>query len=144
MLWKALVKRVLLVDDDDLLLELAVDSLAGEFETTAVRSPAEALEALASGAFDVVCSDMNMPGMTGLELLALIAQRSPATRSVLLTGTDEDAARHSRHAVGVVTKPFRPSQFLELVRHLAENDIAAAQRAIDAWDERRGRGKRVA
>lgn len=140
------VNRVLLVDDDALLLELASDSLAGEFEITTAKNPAEALAIIAAAVtpFDVICSDMHMPGMTGLELLAVVAERSPSTRSLLLTGTDEQAAKHSRHAVGVVTKPFRPSQLLELVRHLATNDLAAAKRAIEVWEDARGRGKRVA
>ena len=134
--------RVLLVDDDDLVLDLAADALDGEFSVTKAANPWDALEEIAKAPvpFEVICSDMDMPGMTGAMLLERVAIASPTTRNVLLTGSDEVSAKRSRHAFGVITKPFRASQLVTLVRLLAANDLVQARTLMDGWDDSRGGG----
>ena len=125
--------KVLVVDDDDLVLELANDALSGEFEVTVAATPAEALEAVEANDFAVICSDFRMPGMDGVALLDRVAQRLPAMRAVLLTGSDVEAAKASRSAFAVLTKPFRPSELLGLVRALAAGDLTRAGEIADGW-----------
>lgn len=80
--------RVLLVDDQTLVLR-ATASMLRELDVVTASSAAEALARLADGGhFDVVVSDVTMPGMSGPELYVRVRERFPqlATRFLLLSG----------------------------------------------------------
>jgi len=85
--------RVLLVDDQVLVLR-ATASMLRELDVVTVGSAAEALERLADGShFDVVVSDVSMPGMSGAELFVRIRERFPRlTERVLLLSGDSYSA----------------------------------------------------
>lgn len=114
-------------------LELASDSLSGEFDVTVASSPAEALEIAERTAFAIVCCDFAMPGMDGVKLLDRLAKTLPAMKAILLTGSDLAAAKSSQVALAVLTKPFRPSELLGIVRALAEDDLSRAIELADRW-----------
>ena len=80
--------RVLYVDDEPGLLQIARLFLeqSPEFKVATSPSGPEALEALASGSFDVVVSDYQMPGMDGIELLKVVRKRFGDIPFVLFTG----------------------------------------------------------
>jgi len=86
--------RILLVDDDQLILDGLGLMLRGHFEARTARGGREALDVLrAEGPFAVVVSDLRMPGMDGVEFLARARELSPGTVRVMLTGHgDLDAA----------------------------------------------------
>lgn len=68
-------KRILVVDDDRYSREPIKETLRRKgYEVDAVGSGAEALELFTGGVFDLVISDLKMPGMTGIELLEKIKQ----------------------------------------------------------------------
>lgn len=80
--------RVLLVDDQLLVLR-ATAGMLRELDVVTVASAAEALERLAQGShFDVVVSDVSMPGMSGPELYVRVRERFPrlADKFLLLSG----------------------------------------------------------
>lgn len=87
--------RILFVDDEPMLLKGLERSLRGmrnEWEMHFVPGGAEALEAMAKAPFDVVISDMRMPGMDGAELLDLVRKRFSQTVRMVLSGqSDKDA-----------------------------------------------------
>ncbi|MGJ3263390.1 MAG: ATP-binding protein [Salinarimonas sp.] len=117
---------ILLVDDDPLVLAGTRDLLA-EFghRVVAVGSAAEALARLeVDHAFDVVLSDLAMPGMTGLALAQTLRERRPGLPVVLLTGFGEAAGDWPRLA-----KPFHAA---DLARTLAQisRTIAAGRPAL--------------
>lgn len=138
---RAMPIRVLVVDDDDLILELAQDALTG-FDVTVAGTPADALALVEQTPFQIVCCDYSMPGMDGVALLDRLATKLPSMKSLLLTGSDVAAAKSSRVAFAVLTKPFRPSELLELVRALAEDDLPRATELADQWGERTTARKR--
>jgi DNA-binding NtrC family response regulator len=81
--------RVLFVDDDPDVRAMVADALADEFQLTMVSGGAEALEALEASTYAVVLSDLRMPGLNGIELLAEVCKRWPETvRMVLTSDTD--------------------------------------------------------
>ena len=91
-------KRILFVDDDPLLLQIYTRRLAPEGETWEVAtadSGAGALELMGHSCFDVVVSDMRMPGMDGLELAQQVRSRYPCTARIILSGIadQEEVAR---------------------------------------------------
>jgi PAS domain S-box-containing protein len=84
--------RVLLVDDDPALLEALPETLRLRLEDVAVDTCDSALEALTrieETDYDVIVSDIKMPGMDGLALLAEIRGRRPDTPTLLITGHGE-------------------------------------------------------
>ena len=86
--------RVLLVDDEPLVREITAEGLekAG-YQVLSVESAAEALEVLDGGAgVDVLLTDLSMPGMDGLGLIAEAQRRRPGLPAILLTGFATDMA----------------------------------------------------
>ncbi len=87
--------RILFVDDEPKLLKGLERSLRGmrdQWEMHFVTGGPEALEAMARTPFDVVISDMRMPGMDGAQLLDLVRKRFSETVRMVLSGqADKDA-----------------------------------------------------
>lgn len=88
--------RILFVDDELRVLEglrRMLHGLRGTWEMEFALSGGAALECLGASSFDVLVTDMRMPGMDGAALLAEVARRWPATIRVVLSGqTDDEAA----------------------------------------------------
>ncbi|MCA9550045.1 MAG: response regulator, partial [Myxococcales bacterium] len=78
--------------------------------------------------WSLVVTDVRMPGIDGIELLALLKERSPGTPVLVMTGyADRDtvARAHDSGALAVVNKPLNLDDFIELVERLAEADVAS-------------------
>ncbi|MFH0946671.1 MAG: sigma-54 dependent transcriptional regulator [Planctomycetota bacterium] len=116
--------RVLLVDDEESIRVTLSDDLAEVGHVvTSLDNGAAALEALAADRFDVVISDLRMPGADGLEVLRTARERCPATEVILITafGTVESAVDAMRMgAFHYVLKPFMNDEILLLVKRLAK------------------------
>jgi nitrogen-specific signal transduction histidine kinase len=113
--------RVLVVDDEPA-VGLAVQRVLRDHDVTVVTTAQEALSLVADGAlFDIILSDLMMPGMSGMDLYAVLARQSPkmASRVVFVTGgafTPEANAFLDRIANERMEKPFHFKQLRELVR----------------------------
>ena len=87
-------KRILFVDDEPMVLEglqRMLRPMRSEWEMAFVASGAKALQLMEQNPFDVVISDMRMPGMNGAELLAEVLKRYPKTVRLVLSGhADQD------------------------------------------------------
>ena len=79
--------RILLVDDEESVRETMAAILSREgYEVVATPSGEEALEQVNDGEFDLLLTDLRMEGMSGVDLMAAIRERSPETPSIMLTG----------------------------------------------------------
>ena len=86
------MKRILFVDDEPRILEGLQRSLRPsrkQWEMSFANSGQEALDILAKSAFDVIVSDMRMPGMDGAKLLELVRDRYPGMMRIVLSGQFE-------------------------------------------------------
>ena len=83
--------RLLIVDDEQDILDFLERALRKRYEVRRFSCPVQALAALESTAFDVLITDQKMPQLTGLELLATVAERWPDTVRVLISGYTEVA-----------------------------------------------------
>jgi putative nucleotidyltransferase with HDIG domain len=115
--------RVLTVDDNASLLRFLISAFtANGCAVTSASTAEQALELIAGEAFDLVVSDIKMPGLTGLDLLRAVKGRHPATPVVLITGAPSvnSAVFGLRHgAYDYLPKPFsikEVQQLLERVR----------------------------
>ncbi|OGR35522.1 MAG: Fis family transcriptional regulator [Desulfuromonadales bacterium GWD2_61_12] len=106
--------RILIVDDEEGMRRLLVRVLGREgYETVAVASGAEALRLVQSEIFELILTDIKMPGMDGLELLAEIKAFDPALPVLAMTayGTVENAVQALRAgAYDYLTKPFETDE----------------------------------
>ncbi|WP_144964632.1 sigma-54 dependent transcriptional regulator [Pseudomonas sp. DE0010] len=116
--------NVLLVEDDRVLREALADTLdLGGFAFRAVDSAEQALKVVHEEPFNLVISDVNMPGMDGHQLLAQLRRQQPHLPVLLMTAhaAVERAVEAIRQgAVDYLVKPFEPKALLNLVqRHAA-------------------------
>jgi CheY-like chemotaxis protein/anti-sigma regulatory factor (Ser/Thr protein kinase) len=113
------MKRVLVVEDDVTTQHLVSSILKSSgHSVTAVNDGAAALDVLHSHEYDLVITDIWMPNMNGLDLLAEIRKLPHPPRSVVLTSdtTPEMMLRALReHAYQFLTKPVQAAELTELV-----------------------------
>ncbi len=89
------MKRILFVDDEPKILDGLRDLLRKErkqWDMVFALGGQEALDELARGRFDVVVSDMRMPGIDGVMLLKMVKEKYPATARIILSGHAEREA----------------------------------------------------
>jgi len=105
-------QRVLVVDDEQALCELACDWLESlGYQPTGVHSPATALERLAAEPFDILFTDIVMPGgMDGLALAREAQARHPHLRVVLTSGYAQGLTDNASLPGPLVNKPYRKNQ----------------------------------
>jgi response regulator RpfG family c-di-GMP phosphodiesterase len=113
--------RVLVVDDEVVICEVLRDFLTFEGFTVAVAGSGEqALELLREDPFyDVVLTDLKMPGMGGLELMRRIAIEHAEIVTIIMTGfgTVESAIEAMKHgAFDYILKPFKPEDVVRVLR----------------------------
>jgi CheY-like chemotaxis protein len=117
--------RVLVVDDDPLVIRAVARSLGQGFDVITSPSASEALDRIEAGErFDAVLCDLMMPQMTGMELHARVASRDPAlaNRMIFMTGGafTEAAARFvAESRAPCFDKPFEPARLREAVERAA-------------------------
>jgi CheY-like chemotaxis protein len=101
--------RILVVDDDPVLLEVFADAIRACGHQVEVAAEAgEALRRLRTEPFDVLVTDIWLPGMDGWQLIAIATQEQPMLRLVAMTGADGDREGERAAALGVplLRKPF--------------------------------------
>jgi DNA-binding NtrC family response regulator len=115
--------RVLIVDDDAVTRETLVALLDDEFAVQEAGDGAAAAELVDAHDFDVVITDYEMPALSGVDLLALIARRRPHVVGLLVTGSADlpevHVALHIRAgdlACRVIGKPYDPAELIAQVR----------------------------
>jgi DNA-binding NtrC family response regulator len=129
-------KRHVLVIDDDAVVGRSFDRVLSEkgYEVSTALSGEEAMKTLENTNFDVVFTDIKMPGMDGLEVTEKIKARCPWTPVVVITGygTQANEVRASvLGANGFVRKPLTP-EMIESITLKAVNDSVVAADAKEA------------
>jgi two-component system, NtrC family, response regulator PilR len=116
----------ILIADDDVPLRAALRAaLEGHYEVCEAGSAAEALDHLTARRFDLVVSDVSMPG-SGIELLRRVRQSSPQTAVIVLTGYDDAEVEAQIHAAGVFRYLRKPVSLQDL-RAVLEDAVAPAK-----------------
>jgi diguanylate cyclase (GGDEF)-like protein len=119
---KIVTPKILVIDDDDQIRRLLLDIFNARYDCCEVNSAEDALLALAKQSFDLVISDINMGGMSGLELVPLVHSISEDSVVLMISGQSniETAIEALRAgAFDYILKPFD-------VRHVE----AAVERAL--------------
>jgi two-component system, cell cycle response regulator DivK len=123
---QAVAKRVLVVEDNELNLKLFCDLLrAHDYETEGVKDAREALERALLFAPDMIVMDIQMPHITGLELIEAIKRDIVLRRIPIMAVTayaakgDEDRIR-AAGADAYVSKPISLMRFVDTLATLGE------------------------
>jgi CheY-like chemotaxis protein len=103
------MRRILVVDDELMMLASMRRALRGEFEVETASSGSEALEKLGSFHPDLVLADLQMPLMDGGQLLREVRARDPRCETVLMSG---DVPDRPTHDFPVLQKPFSFDELL--------------------------------
>lgn len=122
--------RVLVVDDKDTIVKLLARILSPEFGVTTAEDGTRALGMIAATEFDVIVSDIRMPGADGMTVLQETLRLYPDTEVILMTafGTVQDAvAAMKLGAYDYLQKPFEPDEALMVVRRAVERRQLRAQ-----------------
>ena len=85
-------RRIIFVDDEPMVLkglQRTLRKMRGEWEMTFTSSSKEALDILGTGPFDVIVSDLRMPEMDGMQLLAEVKSKHPQVVRIILSGQVE-------------------------------------------------------
>lgn len=119
--------HVLYVDDEPTLCRAFARMFGSDkdVQVSTLTSPEDAMSVLQREFFDVIVSDLRMPGMTGIELLSQARAVRPAMRRLLVSGyADLDSALTAINDVGVdrlVTKPWNSHELIGAVKAAAEH-----------------------
>jgi PAS domain S-box-containing protein len=125
-------ERVLVVDDEVGLARVIADMLERiGYKATAVFDGESALDALADfAAYDVVLTDLTMPGINGLELARRARQRRPGLPFALITGFTGSVSAEQAAAAGIScigSKPFHLDALGHLIRTALESEQRTGQ-----------------
>jgi len=104
------VPAILIVDDDPSVRDVLYDLFADWHVCHVAATAEQALSYLAEEAYDVILTDISMPGLSGVELLGRVRESHPKVRVIVLSGIDD--GEHARGllrlgAIACLAKPFR-------------------------------------
>jgi cyclic di-GMP phosphodiesterase len=127
--------RILIVDDEVEITEILADLLSEEYECLKAGSAEDALARLGEGEFQLVISDITMPGMSGLDMIPHVKELSPQTVVVMISGmqTVESAIGALRlGAFDYLMKPFDLRQVEAVVKRALEHyDLVVAKQRYE-------------
>jgi DNA-binding NtrC family response regulator len=117
------MNKVLLVDDDEDLLFLIGEYLeAYGIKFDLAESAAQARKRLKYSEYDLIISDLNMPGESGFDLFRSVSSRYPELPFVLMSGNRDPRLRREAVSMGIcnfVEKPFLLSDLKRIITDLA-------------------------
>ncbi len=137
---------ILIVDDEPSVCQLLSDKLTKEgLRCQSCSSAEEAVRIAGETVFDVIISDLRLPGMSGLDLLEVVHQKYPQCAFLIVTGVDDvrvgiDAMK--RGANDYVVKPFQLDAVLASIRRALErkrleNDVENYRQNLEQMVEQR-------
>jgi len=116
------ILRVLVVDDEPLILFCISRVLEKSALVKTVDTAEEALGEIGAQHYDLCFLDIILPGMTGLDAMKIINERSPNTKVAIMTGTLLDEAMKEQvedFAYTFIEKPFSLSDIEEVADRVA-------------------------
>ena len=124
-------ERVLVVDDKESVLEVMASILGERYDVATASDATAALALVQTRPFDVVLTDVRMPGASGFDLLESMKRAAPGTSVVMMTGfasVPDAVAAIRRGAFDYVAKPLQAEEVcLVIARALAQRTERAGE-----------------
>ncbi len=125
-----MAEKLLFIDDEDIVLKSSRRIFAGsDYEIDTAASGEEGLAMAMAKDYDIVVTDLKMPGLGGLEILKALRKDRPGTTVIIFTGySSVDTAREAlkNGAFDYVPKPFTPEELRSVVANALESRRSAA------------------
>ncbi|MGO9951734.1 MAG: sigma-54-dependent transcriptional regulator, partial [Dissulfurispiraceae bacterium] len=116
--------KILVAEDEEITLKHLVAILKGEgYETSGTLNGQDALRMIEGEYFDLLITDIKMPGMGGLELLSIVKSKYPEIEVIIITGfgTIGSAVEAIKNgAIDYLTKPFDLDELIIRVKKIYE------------------------
>ncbi len=125
--------KILIVEDNELLLNMLRILLTKQrYHVVAVASGKEAMGKLFQDHFDAVLLDINLPDISGWEVLAMVRSTSPSTEVLMMTASSTENSRCKAFRLGafdLLEKPFPTEELNELLNCMLNPDLVKARYA---------------
>ncbi|MFZ5998650.1 MAG: endopeptidase La [Nitrospirota bacterium] len=119
--------RILVVDDEEIARKNLTHILAREnYEVAVATDGTDALNKLRTTRFDVIITDLKMPGVDGMEVLENIRAQQPDTRVIMITGyatVPSAVEAMKKGAFSYIAKPFKLEEVRAAVKQALENRV---------------------
>ncbi len=117
--------KILIVDDEkEFTTTLCQRLTLRKYEVTEAYSGTQGLNAIENFTPDIALLDLKMPDIDGLELLAIIREKLPQTKVIMLTGHGSGEAGEQALAMGASAYLMKPVDFKELLKTVEETASA--------------------
>jgi DNA-binding NtrC family response regulator len=116
---------ILIVDDDAAVRGILLDLLSENYECNTASTAEQALQYLEIEDYDVVLTDLAMPGLTGVELLKRVKLKDLNTPVILISGKTQEENAESLMELGAfayLTKPFSLDEIESVVQRAVAQD----------------------
>ncbi|HID97231.1 MAG TPA: response regulator [Thermodesulfobacteriaceae bacterium] len=119
--------RILIVDDEVQIAELLREALSEDYDARLATNVEEALEKIGLHSFDLIVSDVKMPGLDGIDFYAKLLEKAPeyCSRIIYTTGVTFDDRTQSffkETRVPYLSKPFKIKDMMEFVNQFLASD----------------------
>jgi PAS domain S-box-containing protein len=122
---KGIKARILVIDDEEFIRSVLSRTLAqADHQVTLAEDGGKGVQLFKEGKFDVVLTDLGMPGMSGWEVCRMIKEISPRTPVGMITGWGDERNRSKMEEYGLdffISKPFDLDQILNVVAETMES-----------------------
>lgn len=110
------MKKIMIIDDEIEILDILDSFLSKNFTVETFNNPLNALDASKSGSYDLVLTDIMMPGYDGFEILETLKQNNVSIKVILMTAYDtmhKQNLSKELNADGYIKKPFESLKTVE-------------------------------
>lgn len=129
-------RRVLIIEDDEEMRSLLKDFFEEEgFEASLIGDCSAALRILVRETFDIVITDIRIPGLTGLDILPGIRKIQPETSIIVITAFGSEEVHRKAMERGANSYFEKPLHFMELKRAIHELISLKSKRREGQWSE---------
>jgi len=136
--------KLLLIDDDPSMVRLLTQMIEGacgvDVELESLTDPAAARARIDQGGIDILLTDLEMPGVNGLELLRCAKRRNACTQVLFLTGHSSQEALLDALELGAtdyLLKPVDQGQLLDLIRQAHQRRLRWQKALVGTWRQRK-------
>jgi len=127
--------NILIIDDEDIVLQSCRRILrSGDYDIDTVYSGEDGLAKIDNKRYDLVITDLMMPGMSGIDVLRTIKEKKPELKVVIFTGyATVETAREALKmgAFDYIPKPFTKEEFRDVISNAIKSNNAAETGMLD-------------
>ncbi|MDX1964927.1 MAG: response regulator [Pirellulales bacterium] len=138
------IPTFLIVDDDAtmarLLAKVTERAFGGELRVESIIDPHTALKRIEQGGVDILLTDLEMPGIDGIDILKYAKRRNAYTQVIVLTGNSSDQALLTALECGAndyLLKPVDQLALVDLLRQTCQRRLRWQRALVDTWQKQK-------